>query len=86
MEEPEQDIREKLAGESGSCSQQSSRSEVAEGSRGSVATAVGTGPVMNRQLGQGLSPRTSYTNKQQPAVPGTNCRPLEHSFFLLTIL
>lgn len=36
MEESEQDnIREKLAGESGSCPQQSSRGAVAEGSEGS---------------------------------------------------
>lgn len=75
MEEPEQGIREKLAGESGSCSQQSPQGELCQRAMGkAVAVAVGSGPAVNRATGpRVLSWDPLNKCKQQPeyvALPG----------------
>lgn len=72
MEEPEQDIREKLAGESPT---RSSRGAVAEGSGEGCGYCRRRGPVMKRATGpRVLSQDQLYKRKQQPAVSGTGAK------------
>lgn len=70
MEEPEQDIREKLAGESGFCPQHGPQGELWQGVVGKVvATAIGSGPVIKRATGpKVLSQDQLYKRKQELAV------------------
>lgn len=74
MEEPKQDIRETLAGESGSCPKCSPPGEPWQRVVGKVVvTAVGSGPVMNRATGPRVLSQDQLTKcKQQQAVSGTH--------------
>lgn len=74
MEEPEQDIRETLEGESGSCPKHSPQGEPWQRVVGKVVvTAVGSGPVMNRATGPRVLSQDQLNKcKQQQAVSGTH--------------